>query len=321
MSRPPPLPLELSRNQAMALLATAVATAGVAGLVFFLDRRMRRQEYHEQTEPLLEVPHRDYTVHLMERIVVGRHTRLLRFALPKRNQVLGCAVGEHVFLSLRRYNQLIMRPYTPVSLCDQRGSFDVIVKVYLQGTSFLFPAGGTMSQLLDQLHPGDSVQVQGPKGKFRALGRGQFVMCDEDETLHVATNLGLVAAGSGVTPMLQLLRHRFADADDFTRIAMVDVNNSERDIIVRDELDQYARKYRRTFKICHVLDELPEKMSRTTAVKYRQGPLTQTILQEILPPPSPLTLILLCGPPRLISEVCRPALLKIGHDPMRVLVY
>ncbi|XP_077540014.1 NADH-cytochrome b5 reductase 2-like [Haemaphysalis longicornis] len=213
-----------------------------------------------------------------------------------------------------------MRPYTPVSLCDQRGSFDIIVKVYMRGTSFVFPAGGTMSQLLDHLKTGDAVQVQGPKGKFRALGRGQFVT-EGGTTLYVATHLGLVAAGSGVTPMLQLLRHRFADLSDFTRITMVDVNHSEQDIIVRDELEEYAKKDRRRFKICHVLDDLPEKIPKATPVQYKQGPLTQAILEEMLPPPGPLTLVLLCGPPRLISEVCRPALRNIGHDPMRVLAY
>lgn len=190
----------------------------------------------------------------------------------------------------------------------------------MRGTSFVFPAGGTMSQLLDQLRPGDPVQVQGPKGKYRALGRGQFVT-QEGKALCVATHLGLVAGGSGVTPMLQLLRHRFRDANDLTRIAMVDVNHSERDIIVRDELEEYAKENRRTFKLCHVLDDLPEQIPKVTPVRYKQGPLTQAILQEILPPPGPLTLIFLCGPPRLISEVCRPALRNIGHDRMRVLVF
>ncbi|XP_077488598.1 NADH-cytochrome b5 reductase 2-like [Amblyomma americanum] len=177
-----------------------------------------------------------------------------------------------------------------------------------------------MSQMLEHMRIGSTVQVQGPKGKFEYLGRGRFVM-ENGRVLCLASHLGLISAGSGVTPMLQLLRHKFADPNDVTRVLMVDVNHSEHDIIMRQELEAYARDHRRTFKLCHVLTEMPDHKADKSPVKYVEGPLTQSILEEFLPPPSSYSIMLVCGPPRLVSEVCRPALRNIGHEHLRVLVY
>lgn len=309
-----PEQLVLLPRQALLLFAAG------AGLLILYARRSERLA-KAAAEPLLVNVNRDYTVRLEERVHVTHNTWLLRFALPKENQVLGCAVGQHVYLCTRRGDRLLVRPYTPVSPRDQRGSFDIIVKVYRKGTSFSYPAGGIMSQTLESLRPGDPMQVQGPKGKFEYVGRGRFVM-DSGSMLCLASHIGLVAAGSGVTPMLQLLRHKFADPNDVTRIFMVNVNHSEKDIIMRQELDEYAKHQLRAFRLCHVLTEMPAcSPLRKPHEDYVAGPLTQTIMEEYLPPPSSYSIILICGPPRMVSELCQPALRNIGHDRQRVLVY
>ncbi|XP_065294616.2 NADH-cytochrome b5 reductase 3-like [Dermacentor albipictus] len=304
----------LLHNQALLLFAAGV------GLMVLYARRSDRLAKAAAVPLLLDVNH-DYTVHLKERVQVTHNTLLLRFQLPKENQVLGCAVGQHVYLWTRRGERLLVRPYTPVSLRDQRGSFDIIVKVYRPGTSSSFPAGGAMSQVLDSLKPGDPIQVQGPKGNFEYVGRGRFVM-ESGTVLCLASHIGLVAAGSGVTPMLQLLRHKFADPNDVTRIFMVNVNHSEKDIIMHKELKEYAKHQQRMFRLCNVLTEMPVRnVLKKMHEDYVEGPLTQTILEEYLPPPSSYSIILVCGPPRMVSELCQPALRNIGHDRLRVLIY
>lgn len=161
-------------------------------------------------------------------------------------------------------------------------------------------------------------QVQGPKGKFEYLGSGNFIFRDH-RGLQSASQLGLVAAGSGVTPILQMLRQIFGDPNDDTAVRMVDVNNSERDIIVRDELDDLSRRFPERFRICHVLTRLPQLPA--AGFHCVQGPVSCEILANNLYPPGPSTMVLVCGPPKLVSEVCRPALAEIGHLPTRVVVY
>ncbi|KAH7958029.1 hypothetical protein HPB51_027990 [Rhipicephalus microplus] len=209
-----------------------------------------------------------------------------------------------------------MRPYTPVSHVDHRGSFDIMVKIYAAGVSRKYPNGGLMSQYLDSLKPGDKMQIQGPKGRFVYQGRGKFATADGHQ-LPLVARLGLVAAGSGVTPMLQLLRHLLADNADRTRVMMIDVNSSEQDIIARQELDDYAKNHA-AFSIRHVLSRPPPYEGM---LEYVPGPLNQDILTEHLPPPDSDTMVLCCGPPRLITEICEPALRDIGHRASQVLCF
>ncbi|KAH7969363.1 hypothetical protein HPB52_017126 [Rhipicephalus sanguineus] len=214
-------------------------------------------------------------------------------------------------------NRLLMRPYTPVSPCDRRGTFDIIVKVYKAGVSPRFPQGGLMSQFLDSLQPGDEVQIRGPRGKFVYEGHGAFVTAHGDR-LPPVKRLGLIAAGSGVTPMLQLLRNMFADSTDCTLVRMIDVNHSTREIIACSELNDYARSHSSTFRICHVLSEMPSLQLMPGVI---QGPLNRYIMAAHLPAPNSKSLILCCGPPSLIDKVCRPALADIGYKSEQVLYY
>ena len=43
----------------------------------------------------------------------------------------GLPVGQHVYLSARVNDQLVIRPYTPVSCDEEKGYFDLVVKVSL----------------------------------------------------------------------------------------------------------------------------------------------------------------------------------------------
>ncbi|CAN7988128.1 unnamed protein product [Ixodes hexagonus] len=299
------------RRLTLALLS-AVAVAGTLMVAVLVVRRAKARSR------LLTRPDQVHMVWLEHREAVTHNVRLLRFALPYQSQVvLGVPVGQHLFLRARLGGRLVVRPYTPVSGPEQRGSFDLIVKVYSRGTSFTFPAGGTMSQHLDHLRIGDPVEVQGPKGAFIYQGQGEFSFPNSYRASVRASTIGLVAAGSGVTPILQLLRHIFSRAEDRTVVLMVDVNSSERDIIAYEELEELARRFPTRFRVCHVLSKLPDYSTPS----YQEGPLSQELMAEHLPPPGPEVLLLVCGPPRLVSEICRPALKTIGHDESRILRY
>ncbi|XP_075730927.1 NADH-cytochrome b5 reductase 2-like [Rhipicephalus microplus] len=209
-----------------------------------------------------------------------------------------------------------MRPYTPVSCVDHRDSFDIMVKIYPAGVSRKHPNGGLMSQYLDSFKPGDKIEIQGPKGRFLYEGRGQFATA-EGRGLPLVTRLGLVAAGSGVTPMLQLLRHLLADNADQTTVMMIDVSSSEQDIIARRELEEYAQHHG-TFSIRHVLSRPP---TSGEMVNYVPGPLNLEVMTEHLPPPNSGTMVLCCGSPRFIAGICEPALRKIRYKPNHVLCF
>ncbi|KAH7936490.1 hypothetical protein HPB49_000102 [Dermacentor silvarum] len=296
------------------LLVALLTFAGGLLAAVFVFRKIRSCT---KDDVLLADPSALYTVMLKRRESIGHNVRLFRFSLRRYRQRLGVRVGEHIMLRALAGDRLLMRPYTPVSLCDQRGSFEIIVKIYKAGVSTEFPQGGLMSQFLDTLQPGDEVQIRGPRGKFVYEGHGSFVTAHGDR-LPPVKRLGLIAAGSGVTPMLQLLRNMFADSADCTLVRMIDVNRSDKEIIALRELNEYARGHSSTFRICHVLSELPSLELMPGVI---QGPLNRYIMAAHLPAPDSNSLILCCGPPALMDKVCRPALADIGYKNEQVLFY
>lgn len=298
------------------VIAGAATAAGALAILVVLARRLRLLL---AGDVLLVDRGTYYRVALQQRMPLTHNVRLLRFSLPDPSQRLGLRPCEHVYLHAHLGGRVVVRPYTPVSLCDHRGTFDLIVKVYAGNASTGFPNGGLMSQYLDHLTPGDEIEVQGPKGRFVYEGCGRFVLVrDPSRQLPPTAHLGLIAAGSGVTPMLQLLRHVFADPRDRTNIVLVDVNSTEDDIIAREELDGYAQLFSQNFSIWHVLSKLP---ASDAPANFLQGRLTKEILAARLPPPGLGTMVLCCGPPRLISEVCKPALRDLGHLAEHVLIF
>ncbi|KAH9381708.1 hypothetical protein HPB48_010527 [Haemaphysalis longicornis] len=289
------------------VLATAMAAAGAFGVVVLLARRLRWVLWGQV---LLANPGGYYTVVLQQRQSLTHNVRLLRFALPHKRMTLGVSTCQHVYVHAHIGNRVVVRPYTPVSARNQRGTFDLVVKVYKAGSSFNHPNGGLMSQYLDHLMPGDELQIQGPKGRFVYEGRGQFQFRN-GRKLPQSFQLGIVAAGSGVTPMLQLLGHIFADPWDQTLVVMLDVNSTVEDIIARDELEGYARRFSKTFSF----------RSPALPVNSMRGPLNKDIMATLLPAPHPSTVVLCCGPSSLMSNVCSPALRDIGHKDEQVLFF
>ena len=80
----------------------------------------------------------------------------------------------------------MIRPYTPISHPGTRGHFELLFKVYEMGK---------MTRHLANLSVGDAVEMRGPTGRFNFR-----------KLLPPLDNLALVCGGTGLTPMLQLLR-------------------------------------------------------------------------------------------------------------------
>ena len=101
-----------------------------------------------------------------------------------------------MFLSATIDDKPISRAYTPTSSDDDVGHFDLVVKVYAQGN---------MSKHLDNMKIGDTIPVQGPKGRLTYKGHGQFNIRQGDEIkTHKVSKVGMMAGGTGITPMLQV---------------------------------------------------------------------------------------------------------------------
>lgn len=65
----------------------------------------------------------------MEKKEVSPNTAIYRFRLPSDNGILGLPIGQHISLQAEINGKNVMRSYTPVSSDDDRGFFDLMIKV------------------------------------------------------------------------------------------------------------------------------------------------------------------------------------------------
>ena len=118
----------------------------------------------------------------------------------------------------------------------------------------------------------------------------------------------MIAGGTGITPMLQLIRAIAKDPEDNTKVSLLYANQSEKDILLREELEEVAKNNPDKIKIWYTVDTAPEGW------KYSTGFVNADMISQHLHPPSSETLVLMCGPPPMINYACTPNLDKLGYD-------
>ncbi|WOL13748.1 nitrate reductase [Canna indica] len=192
---------------------------------------------------------------LVAKKVISHDVRLFRFALPSADQVLGLPIGKHIFLCATTATvdgKPCMRPFTPTSTFDEVGHFELLIKVYFKGENPKFPNGSLMSQHLDSLPIGSMLAVKGPLGHIEYTGRGNFIV---DGNPRFAKHLAMIAGGTGITPVYQVIQAVLGDPEDCTEMHLVYANRSEDDILLWDELDSWARNHPERLKVWYVINE------------------------------------------------------------------
>jgi len=268
----------------------------------------------KKAEVTLKDPDVKYPLKLVDKEKISHDTRRFRFALPSMEHVLGLPIGQHIYLSTKVDGNLVVKPYTPVSSDDDKGYVDLVIKVYFKNVHPKFPDGGKMTQYLESMAIGDHIDFRGPNGLLVYNGRGEFAIRPDKKSAPVikkASKVGMIAGGTGITPMLQVIRQMFKDPQDKTTVSLIFANQTENDILLRPELDELAAQHRSRFNLHYTLDKAPEGW------KFSEGFINDKMISAQLPAPSDDTLILMCGPPPMVQFACIPNLDKLGYDASR----
>lgn len=277
------------------------------------DEKDEPNEKAQHSGPLktLQDPNEKYLLPLVEKEEISHDTRKYRFGLPSSEHILGLPVGQHIHLSATINGELVIRSYTPVSSDDDKGFCDLVVKVYRKNVHPKFPDGGKMTQHLDDMKIGEKIAFRGPSGKLQYLGNGKFsikkLRKDPPQIVNVK-KVNMIAGGSGITPMLQLVNEILKRSGDNTQLAMLYANQSEQDILLRDDLDVLAAKHQEQFKVWYTVDRASESW------KFSVGFVSDEMIKGNLFPPSPDTITVMCGPPPMINFACLPSLEKLNFD-------
>mmetsp|Transcript_45462 Transcript_45462/g.144932 ORF Transcript_45462/g.144932 Transcript_45462/m.144932 type:complete len:317 (-) Transcript_45462:37-987(-) len=300
------------------IIPLAVAAAGASALAYFLTRApkifLNRERKKVQIAEVRELSH---------------DTKLFRLSLGSKSTVLGLPVGKHIVIyapnpksclasgkwngkeDADRGKQEIDRKYTPVTGDETPGHVDLVIKVYRPGTvtmpdgkAVAWEDGGKGSLYLDGKKPGDYIEIMGPLGVNEYLGKGVFKLPGRTMTVK---NIGMMAGGTGLTPMMQVAQAALRDPADTCRLSLIYANKREEDILCRDMLDDLEVRSNGRFKVHYTLDFPPENWT------HKKGFVTQDMIKECLPAPGADTLVLMCGPPPMIEFACKKNLEALGY--------
>jgi len=189
---------------------------------------------------------------------------------------------------------------------------DLVVKVYKGGIIDRFPDGGKMSQHIGKLEVGDELAISGPWGMIEYKGRGSWLYGKREIK---ANKVGMMAGGTGITPMLQIIAAVLKDSSDATQLSLIFANQTEDDILVRDHLERLQNKYPTRFHLWYTLDRPSSNW------KFSTGFIDADMIKAHLPGPASDSLILMCGPPPMIQYACKANLDKLGYTKAQQLAF
>jgi ferredoxin-NADP reductase len=156
--------------------------------------------------------------------------------------------------------------------------------------------GEVSPYLTEELRPGDRIELRGPVG-------GYFVWEPK-----VGGPVLLVGGGSGVVPLMAILRERVASASD-VEMKLLLSSRSWDDVIYRDELERIGGN---GLTIVHTLTR--SQPPGWTGYARR---VDRAMLEEVAPPPAERPLVYVCGPTPFVEAVAN-GLVELGHAPERV---
>ncbi|KAF8633529.1 hypothetical protein AX15_001334 [Amanita polypyramis BW_CC] len=257
-----------------------VGTAGIGGY-WYLESKSKHSETKQEKSPFDPEKFVDFT---LKRVVPYNHnTAKYIFELPD-NQASLLPVASCLVVrssdpeALKDANgKPVIRPYTPISPPDLKGELVLLIKQYENGKG---------SKYIHSLKEGETLAIKGPISKF------PYKVNEFDEVV-------LIGGGTGITPLYQVLEHALADKSNKTKFKLLFSNITEKDILLREELDDLKMKYPKTFDIVYLVDAPGQNWTGPS------GYITGEIIKQHAAPPSlgDKLKIFVCGPPGQVAAI------------------
>jgi len=184
----------------------------------------------------------------------------------------------------------VIRPYTPISRSDAPGELTFLIKKYENGLA---------SKHIHGLKPGDKLAIKGPIQKFPY----------KDNEFE---QVGMIAGGTGIAPMYQILIDALTKPENKTKFKLIFANVSEKDILLKEELDALKKKYPQTFDVVYTVDAAGPGWNGSV------GYVTPELIKENIAPPSlgSKVKVFVCGPPGQMKAISGPKLKPMEQGPL-----
>ena len=176
----------------------------------------------------------------------NHNSQIYTFQLPDPSSFLNLPVSSCIMLRGKGADgKEVTRPYTPIDT-HRRGEVVLLIKSYDKGN---------LSKYVTQLKPGDTLDFKGPMAKLKYEANSK-------------KKVGMLAGGSGITPMLQVLEEIARNPKDRTQAHLVFANVGSRDILLKETLDALAQQ--------HPNIKVAQATTRDVAVTHDAAPCQPT---------------------------------------------
>ncbi|CAG8508166.1 7361_t:CDS:2 [Paraglomus brasilianum] len=238
---------------------------------------------------------------VLEKSQISHDTILIVGKVPlsssREQRSLGIEDGEHVLIRMKLGNETITKAFTPITHPSVLGEFHLMVKLYNDHKP---------SEYLKSLRVNDLIYMRGP------------IMSGFKHTNNSNEQIVMLAAGSGITPMYQIiLKQSTIPTTERTAIHLVYVNRTEHDIWLKSELDkQNEEDYLTTDYV----------LTRTEHInndgRYIRGKLNRELLYTLLDriKRCDKCQILICGP-RSFNADMKSHMENIGYGEGNIFCY
>ena len=216
----------------------------------------------------------------------------IAFALPETlRSAFGFTPGQYLTVRATLDGEERRRSY---SICSGVGERELRIAVKKT------PGGCFSTFANESLRPGVQLDVMPPEGRFTAEpGYGRHLV--------------FFAAGSGITPVLSIVRSALADNSD-TRATLVYGNRTTNSIMFREALEDLKDRHLGRLAVFHVLSRESQDID---ILNGRVDGEKIALLARTIVRPSEVDGYFLCGPYGLVEEG-RAALLAVGVEPSRI---
>ena len=200
----------------------------------------------------------------------------------------GHRAGQHVDVRLTAEDGYQAQRSYSIASAPEDGRVELLVE--------RLDDGEVSPYLTDELRDGDGLELRGPIGGWFAWDAGE------------GGPLLLVAGGSGIAPLMAMIRHHQAAGSEVP-VRLLFSSRSYEEIIFREELETLDTEM---LQIAHTL-------TRSTPPGWTgyDRRIDKDMLEEVAFSPEERSLAFVCGPTPLVEAVAT-ALVGLGHDPTRV---
>lgn len=119
-------------------------------------------------------------------------------------------------------------------------------------------------------------------------------------TPNLHDSITLIAGGAGITPVYQLIQGILSNPADKTKIRLVFGVNSEEDVLLRKEFEEFEARFGRDrFQAVYSVSSGGKSVD---GQRFRKGYITEELLREVAAPAeagSATTKVMVCGPPAM----------------------